>query len=463
MGRVKAAESLIDNLWRLTPCRMAEKLSQGQFKRWSYIAHVSHKITQAIGKGNGRVIVSMPPRHGKSTLISTWTPVWYLSHFPHHNIILSSYEADFAASWGRKVRNLISEHSKILNLSLREDSQAANRWNTTGDGGMITAGIGGAITGRGGNLIIIDDAVKDHEQAMSETYRQKVIDWFHSTLATRAEPEASIVILMTRWHENDLVGHLLSQPDNQFEEIRLPALAEENDPLGRTLGEALCPDRYDVAALEKFRLQNGSRTFNALYQQRPAALEGNIFKREWWKFYTERPQCQQYLQSWDLTFKDAKHSDYVVGQVWGRLGPDKFLIHQIRARLNFTDTLVAIQNMSRQFPEANLILIEDKANGPAVIDTLSREISGIVPVEPDGTKEARASAISPMIESGNVYLPSPKIAPWIEDFIDEFANFPNGTYDDQVDAASQALRRLEGTYHINASIYTISREHLFVV
>jgi predicted phage terminase large subunit-like protein len=442
----KIAEDVLNDLWRLTPCRMAAELTEGRFKRFKHIDYVSHKIASAVMKGNARIIVSMPPRHGKSTLISTWFPVWYLSLFPDKNIILSSYEADFAASWGRVVRNNIIEHGKRLGVDLRDDSQAANRWNTTQGGGMITAGIGGAITGRGGHVIIVDDPVKDFEQATSETYRQKTIDWFHTTLATRAEPGASIIILMTRWHESDLVGHLLSQPDSEWEEIRLPAVAEEGDPIGRLPGAALCPERYDLAALEKFRINNGSRVFNSLYQQRPSAEEGNIFKRDWWRFYDEIPDnFDSMLISCDLAFKETKTSDYVVFQCWGSVGPNRYLIDQVRRRLDFTGTLQALRDFRNKHSDVTLTLIEDKANGPAIIDVLNREISGIVPVEPDGSKESRASAVSPQIESGNIYLPNPALNPWVEDFIEEFANFPNGKHDDQVDTCSQALRRMQTT------------------
>jgi predicted phage terminase large subunit-like protein len=248
---------------------------------------------------------------------------------------------------------------------------------------------------------------------------------------------------MTRWHQEDLAGYLLSQHDAKWEEIRIPALAEDHDPLGRSPGQALCPERYDEARLEETKLTLGSRMWNALYQQRPSAAEGNIFKRQWWKFYSERPaQFDCLIQSWDLAFKDTKTSDFVVGQVWGKIGANKYLVDQIRARMDFPETVRAIRSLSSKY-SCSAKLVEDKANGPALIDTLKKEISGLIAVKPDGSKEARASAVSAQVEAGNVYLPNPTTAPWVNDFIEECSNFPNGANDDQVDAMTQALKRLE--------------------
>jgi hypothetical protein len=269
-----------------------------------------------------------------------WTPIWFLSLFPDRHVLLATYESDFSAHWGRQVRNLISEYSPQLGIKLTDDSKAADRWNTPEGGGMFTTGIGGPITGRGGNLIVVDDPVKNQEQASSETYRERAIEWFNSTLYTRAEPGATMIVLMTRWHQRDLAGYLLTDQANRWEEIRLPAIAEENDQLGREVGRALCPERFDEETLETTQVQVGSRVWNALYQQRPSAEEGNIFRREWRKFYRDEPAAfTQVIQSWDLSFKETKSSDFVVCQVWGAIGADRYLLYQMRARMDFTATL----------------------------------------------------------------------------------------------------------------------------
>ncbi|MBS1983803.1 MAG: phage terminase large subunit [Bdellovibrionales bacterium] len=442
----KAAEALLFNdRWRLSPARMAEHLTKGRFRRYPHIRLLDRRVAQGIAKGGARLVISMPPRHGKSWLTSLYSPAWFLSLWPNRNVILASYEATFAATWGRGVRNFLQENASALGVELASDSLASDKWNTVQGGGMITAGIGGPITGRGGHLIIIDDPVKNWEEASSETTRQNHIDWFNSTLYTRAEPGASIVILMTRWHERDLAGYLLNEHDDDWEEIRLPALAEDGDALERVPGEALCPERYDVEALSKIRAAIGSRMWEALYQQHPSAEEGNIFKRGWWKFYTNLPQrFDQIIQSWDLSFKDTKTADFVVGQVWGKIGADKYLIDQIRERMDFPTTVRAIKSLSARYPTARTKLVEDKANGPAVIAMLKHEVSGLIPVEPQGSKEARASAASPEIEAGNVWLPDLAQASWVQYFVEECAAFPNGAHDDCVDAMSQALIRLHG-------------------
>lgn len=393
-----------------------------------------------------RAIIEKPPRHGKSEITSFWTPLWYLANFPDRRVILASYEADFAASWGRRVRNAIEAIGPRLGLKLAGDSSAANRWEVATGGGMFTTGIGGPLTGKGAHLLIIDDPVKNSEEAHSETIQNRNWEWWQSTARTRLEPQGAAVVVQTRWDQNDLAGRLLSDAASggeQWDELRLPAVAEEGDQLGRAIGEPLWPERYDAEALKAIRRAVGERVWNALYQQRPSPLEGSIFKRGWWKYYKVlpadvRPACQ----SWDCAFKDLRTSDYVVGQVWGQRGAEYFLLDRIKDRLDFTATLHAIRQMTAKHPGAALKLIEDKANGSAVISVLTKDVPGIVAVNPEGGKEARAGAIAPLVEAGNVWLPDPTIAPWVGDFVEECAAFPNGAHDDQVDAMSQALLRL---------------------
>jgi len=254
---------------------------------------------------------------------------------------------------------------------------------------------------------------------------------------------------MTRWHEDDLVGRLLREHAGEWTLVNLPALAEPNDPLGRVEGEALWPERYDVAALSTIKTTVGARTFEALYQGHPSPQEGSIFRRGWWGTYPLPPAEQarnmrQIILSWDCAFKDLETSDFVVGQVWGRRDADVFLLDQVRGRMDFPTTVRAVKSLAAKWPQATAKLIEDKANGTAVIATLKREVPGLIPVEPEGGKIARANAVSPYVESGNVFLPSLQHAPWINDFLEEYASFPHGRNDDQVDAGTQALAHLYG-------------------
>jgi predicted phage terminase large subunit-like protein len=381
-----------------------------------------------------------------SLLTSHWFPVWYLSLFPDRRVISASYEADFAASWGRKVRNTVAQHSTALKLEVAEDSAAANRWETRQGGGMMTAGVGGPLTGKGANLLLVDDPIKNAEEAASQTLRDKIWNWWTSTAYTRLEPDGIAVVVQTRWHEDDLVGRLLRESEHggePWDVLCLPAFAEDGDMLDRAADEPLWPERFDTAALERIRTAVGSYVWNALYQQRPAPAEGGMFKRNWWRFWRVLPErFDEVIQSWDFAFKETRTSDFVVGQVWGRKGADKFLLDQVRARTDFTGSIAAVRLLSSRWPKAAAKLVEGKANGPAVIAALKKEISGLIEVEPQGSKESRAAAVTPQVEAGNVYLPERELHPWVSDFIEEHASFPNGAHDDQVDACSQALARL---------------------
>lgn len=435
-------EDVVSEAWRITPCRVAERLTAGKFKRYAHIKFISRKIAQAVARGGARIVLSVPPRHGKSWLTSLFTPAWFLSLYPGRRVILASYEADFAAEWGRQVRNLITEHSGLLGVSLSDDSTAANRWNTPDGGGMVTAGVGGPITGRGGDLLIVDDPVKNWEDAMSEVYREKAINWFNSTLYTRAEPGASIIVLMTRWHERDLAGYLEHEHEEDWEVIRIPALAEDGDILGRKLGQALCPERYDNESLDKIRRAVGARVWNALYQQRPSPGEGGELKRQWWQTWNALPdRFDETLISADLTFGDKDNSDYCVFQAWGKRGASKYLLDQVRERLDFPGQLAAFKAFCAKHKRIMTKVVEEKANGAALIATVKNEIAGVIPFNPKTGKDVRVQAVSPEIEAGNVYLPSVATHPWVADFIEEAAAFPRGAHDDQVDAMTQALLR----------------------
>lgn len=425
---------------------MAHYFTQGKFKRYDHINYVDDQISTAIAKGNARLIVSIPPRHGKSWLISRYMPAWFLSLYPEKNVILASYEATFAESWGRQCRNFITEHTTELGIRLAEDSQAAGRWHTREQGGMITAGVGGAITGRGGDLMIIDDPIKNDEDAQSPNYRQKMIDWWNTTFYTRAEPGASIVILATRWHERDLSGYLLSSENETYKdwtEIKLPAIAEEQDVLGRQIGQALCPERYDEKKLDEIRRAVGSKAWNSLYQQRPSAQEGNIIKRPWLRFWDTLPPLEEQIISVDATFTGKATSDFVAMQVWGRVGARKYLIDQVHARMGIMDSIRALTDLAHKHPKATLKLIENKANGPAIEDLLKHHLSGIVLWEPSGDKVARMNAVAPQFEAGNIYFPQRHLNPWVDPLIEELVTFPNAAHDDRCDTLSMALLRLE--------------------
>ena len=396
-------------------------------------------------KGNGRLIVSLPPRHGKSELLSHWAPVWFFENWPSGNVILASYEADFASSWGRKVRDTIQAHQDKLSIRISEESSSASRWNTIQGGGMVTAGAGGPITGRGGDLILVDDLIKNWAEAQSETVRKNLIDWFYSTLYTRADPGATIIIIQTRWHILDLVGELLTRNPEDWKEIRFPALAEHGDPLGREPGQALCPERFGEEELHKIKEIMGTDMFSALYQQNPAPPQGSIFHREWWKFYENEPEFKAILQSWDCGYEIKDDSSYSVCQTWGVGENGYYLIHQFRDRLEYPELLRTVKLQFENF-SPNLILIEYQASGRSLVQDLYNNTR--LPIKAVKTtresKQLRAELITPLVESGRVFLPQK--AKWVNDFLYEMTVFPAGSHSDQVDALSQALLFLRARF-----------------
>lgn len=423
---------------------------------------IDQALVDVAAVGDGRLALSMPPQEGKSQRVSRWFPLWVLQHRPDTRIAIVSYEANVARRWGRAIRDDIEQHPE-LGLLVRADLSAQSEWQLLGhDGGVYSTGIGGALTGRPVDLLIIDDPFKDREQADSEVYRKRAWEWWTDTGATRLAPGAPVITVATRWHEEDLTGKLLAAEDGHlWTELNIPAQADhrpekaEADPLEREVGEFMISARGRTRRQwEAIKVRSGARTWASLYQGRPSPASGDIIKREWWQRY-DTPlhlvrddgvhivtDYDDMLTSWDLTFKDTKNSDFVVGQVWMRRGADAYLLDQVRGRLDFVATAEKVRAFAAKWPQAVLKIVEDKANGPAVIAYLRRTVPGIVPEEPQGSKMARASAVAPLIEAGNVHIPSVELAPWSDDLIEEAAAFPNGKHDDQVDALSQGLNRL---------------------
>lgn len=414
-------------------------------------------------KKSPRLMLTMPPRHGKSEIASRRFPAYVLGRYPDMSIIATSYSSDLAARMNRDVQRIIDEDvygqifpgTQLYGKNIRTATQGtfirnSDIFEVVGHAGVYrSAGVGGGITGMGADIAIIDDPFKDRMSADSPTIRENIWEWYTSTLYTRLAPGGGVIIINTRWHTDDLSGRLLAEEasgeGDHWRVVNFPAIAEEDEP-HRKRGEALHPERYPLENLLKIKSAIGTRDWEALYQQHPTPEGGTIFRREWLKFWLPKDRPQEFnnlVISWDMTFKEGDSNDFVVGQVWGKKGGDFYLLDQARGRWGFTETIEQFKLLAEKYPHATRKLVEDKANGPAVIDSLKHQISGIIPIEPDGSKVARAHAVTSLFEAGNVYIPDPSLFPWVKEYLTEITQFPSVAHDDQVDATTQALRHFE--------------------
>lgn len=462
-----------------SPLGQAQELDPG-YKSRPHLEYLSSRLSAAVEDvENGisrKLAISMPPRSGKSATTTHYFATWLMRKHPNWKIGIISHEESFATSWARMVRRDFEGNSN-LGVNIAPDTRAAADWETTAGGSMTARPIGGSIVGIGFRILIIDDVLKDFLEAHSKRSREIVWNQWTGSMFPRLEAPSLVVALATRWHRDDFIGRLLSDEyegdPNDWEEINFPAIAESSsDVLGRTPGDPLmsplmeetpeeATDRWD-----DIKKNVGSHAWAALYQGRPAPSEGAIFSPLWWKFWTSDPDKEEedgsvvyldledskntysakWLDSWDCSFKGKESSDFVVGQRWARIGPDRYLISQTRERLSFSQTLARIREWEQtQYSKfVHEKLVESAANGIAVIDTLQMEIPGLVTVNPLGGKEARARSITPEVESGHVFLPHPKDPgnEWVHDYLLEMTEVFSGAHDDQCDATSQALIRL---------------------
>ena len=408
-----------------------------------------------------RLVINVPPRYMKSLLVSVFWPTWEWLHASHTRWLFASYSESLSTKHSLDRRVVLQSpwyrQRWGHQFRLTSDQNEKSEYRNDRRGAMIATSVGGSATGKGGNRIVVDDP-HNPMQAESDRQRQQANDFYLTTLSTRLDDKrhGAIVLVMQRLHTRDLTAVCL---DHGFTHVRIPAEAETATTIvfprsGRTVeravGDVLWPAREGPEELERQKIALGSYAYAGQYQQSPTPRGGGLFKRDWWQFYQELPaECSEFAQSWDLSFKGGGEHDYVVGLVAARRGADIYLIDRFKAHASFQETLTAIRQMTRRYPAATRILVEDKANGSAIIDTLKHEIGGIIAVTPEGGKYARASACEPKVQAGNVYLPSPT-APnsrsiaerqWVHDFIEQLAVFPLGEHDDDVDAFTQLLVR----------------------
>lgn len=398
------------------------------------------------------LIINTPPQHGKSSTVTATLPSWYLMRNPDRKAITVTYGDDLAQRFGKQNLDKVSQYGAVFGVKLDKKKANAKEFRLAKHTGVvISVGYGSGLTGNPADLIIIDDPVKNRVEADSETDRNKKWTDYIDSIESRISAGGKIILIMTRWHEDDLAGRLIENYADRVTVVNLPCEAEEGDVLGRAVGDALCPEiGKDNKWLADFKAahmsEEGIRSWNALYQGRPTAREGNMLKREWWEYYeysdyeAGKLPLDTVIMSVDAAFKDEKQNDYVSIGIWGKKGVRIYGLECDTEHRNFTDTIRRIKVLKAKYPQVSAILIEDKANGTAIIQVLKDQIMGIIPISPDSSKEARVNAVSHVIEAGNVYLPKDK--KWTWGFIDECASFPNGKHDDKVDQMTQALSRL---------------------
>lgn len=416
-----------------------------------------------------RLMIITPPRHGKSELVSVRLPAFFLGINPDKRIISTSYGESLVNKHSRLVKGVIDSQSFIdifpetrlirskLEPKIESDVKGAStqiRFDINNRrGGYIGAGINGPITGEGADLLLIDDPIKNRKEAESVVYRNDCWDWYSSTAYTRLEGNGKVILVLTRWNEDDLAGRLLEKAKSdpaadQWTKVILPAVSEGEKPDydDRDIGEPLWADKYDADDLDRIMHSMTEYDWLALYQGRPTSPKGNLFKRKWMnEKYLKLPDYSEFdaaCLSWDFAFKDLASSSFVVGQAWAKKGANIFLLDEIREQMDFATSVEAFISFSAKYPWISAKLVEDKANGPAIMSLLKDKITGIIPVEPQGGKEARANFSTVLFMAGNIKIPRRERCPWIDPWIEEICSFPSGKYNDRVDAMTQALTYL---------------------
>lgn len=451
---------------------------RGELARWRRAPHldlISDAIVAAIrGEIPPLIVIEMPPRHGKSEFISRTVPGWFLDLFPHKRVLLASYSGDFAAAWGRTVRDDLAEFANqgLVRVKLSRSKRQANEWVTTRGGGMKSAGIGGSLTGRGAHLFIIDDPIKDMEEANSPTMRQKLWDWWQSVAFTRQEPGCIYIVLHTRWNEDDLIGRLIKDTGQPYYELRLPAVAEEEDPkqnigpdpLGRQPGQALWPWRYDDKALNRIRVGVGPYVWASLYQQRPMPLEGNLFKRVDFRYWHRDPHSgfivlehddDERNDEWvdpkslrrfvttDLSIKETTTSDFTCMGHWGyaRSKGHLILLSAIHEKMDGSEHQALIRRQHTTWKPA-FFGIESAAYQATVVQAAIKKGLPARELKPEKDKVTRAIGATPYFAAHVVWFPADPDFD-IDDYEKELITFPNATHDDWVDMTSYAAHVIQ--------------------
>ena len=400
-----------------------------------------------------RIAVSMAPRFGKSQMISIYYPAWYLGKHPDHKVIVASHTADLAVDMARKVRNLMQteEYKRIFpGVSIASDAKAAGKWNTNRGGEYYATGVGGALAGRGGHLIIADDPLSEQDiKAGNTDSLDTTYEWFRAGLRTRLMPGGRIVVLHTRWHQRDLIGRLLkdgalNEDGDQYEMFEFPAILNE----GSEDEKSLWPEQWPLESLLRTKASMPAWQWNAQYQQNPTAQESAIIKKDWIQWWPKEdpPDCDFIVQSWDTALTTKERSDYSVCQTWGVFEDEEtnttnvVLLNSVRGKWEFPD-LKRVAHEQYDYWKPDSVIIEAKASGQPLIDEMRRSGIFVQDFSPGKGQDkiARVNAVSDMFSAGQVWFPETR---WATEVVDELLAFPAGEHDDAVDALTLALRRV---------------------
>lgn len=408
--------------------------------RWQYQQYIQAHLEQLTAGHLDRLMLFLPPRHGKSEMVTIRYPVWRIEREPTTRVIIGAYSQTLANRFSRRARKIARER-----IELDQERTAAEEWETAAGGGMRAAGVGAGVTGMGGHLIVIDDPVKSREEANSAAYREKVWNWYRDDLYTRLEPGGAIVLIMTRWHEDDLAGRILASEDEaSWTVVSLPAIAEGDDLLGRAEGEALCPERYDLDALARIRTVLGNSWY-ALYQQRPQAPEGEFFQRHWFEIVPAVPNdLEDAVRFWDKA--SSVDGDFTAGVLIGRKRGIYYVLDVVRGQWIGADREKVIRQTAELDAqrEVRVVIGVEQEGGSGGKDSAQATIQNLAgyPVyaeHPTGDKATRAEPFQAQCMAGNVKLLR---GPWVPGYLTELTGFPTGRYDDQVDGSSGAFNRL---------------------
>lgn len=426
-----------------------------------HLEYIAEHLEQVTHGEITRLIINVPPRSSKSTLATIVWPVWSWIAQPSKRWMFASYSQGLSSEHSVARRNLITSDWFVERwgrvFSLTEDTNRQNEFANDKTGRMFATSVGGTATGKGGDVIVIDDP-HNTRQAESEAERTTTLRDADLGLSTRLnDPRTgAIVLIMQRLHEQDLTGHWLTQNPGLYTHIKLTSEAEHDETfvfpcskriVTRKAGELLQPSRQGAKELAEAKLTLGARGYAGQHMQRPAPAGGGLLLTKFWRRFTPRPSddYEQVIQSWDLRFKEGKDSgDYVVGCVVGVRGPNRYLLDLVRGRWSFKESCDALHTLSAKWPQSDAKIVENKANGPALVSQLADSIPGLILVEPQGGKFERAQAMTPFLEAGNLWIPEDNYAPWVGDFVHECEQFPAGAHDDCVDSFGQAINYLRG-------------------